>query len=150
MKMDNFNIMMKISMIAPCGMNCTICKSQFKEPKTCAGCNTESNNKPKYCSVCKIRICSRRPKGDKYCFKCDIFPCVRLKLLDKRYRARYGMSMIENQLYIQRHGIRGFVKSEQKKWVCPRCGKTLCVHKENCVFCSSIRSMNRYSGTTDN
>lgn len=42
----------------------------------------------------------------KYCFGCDSFLCDRLKNLDKRYRANYGMSMIENLENIRKLGVR--------------------------------------------
>jgi len=136
-------ISIKTKMIAPCGMNCSICTSQFREIRTCTGCNINSNNKPKYCSVCKIKTCPKRLTNSyKYCFECDAFPCARLKQLDKRYHTKYGMSMIENLRNIQQKGIRSFVRNEKKKWLCFECGKLLCVHKESCVICGSKRSIN--------
>ena len=62
----------------------------------------------------------------KYCFECDTFPCARLKQLDKRYRTKYEMSMIENLEYIRDHGIRKFVKHEEKRWT--KGDKIYCVH----------------------
>jgi hypothetical protein len=48
--------------------------------------------------------------------------------LDKRYRTKYGMSMIENLEFIDKKGIRKFLKNEEGKWT--RKGKTLCVHNK--------------------
>jgi len=55
--------------------------------------------------------------------------------LDKRYRTKYGMSMIDNLRRIQTDGIRSFVGSEKSKWACPGCGETICVHKASCLVC---------------
>jgi hypothetical protein len=38
----------------------------------------------------------------KFCFECEGFPCDRIKTLDKRYRTKYGMSMVENLKEIMR------------------------------------------------
>ena len=71
----------------------------------------------------------------KYCFKCKNFPCDYLKHLDKRYRIKYNMSMIENLENINKLGIRKFIKNEKMKWGCPECGGTICVHKGYCYRC---------------
>ena len=136
----------KINMIAPCGMNCSICLSQFRSPKTCDGCNSDSHNKPKYCSTCRIKNCKIRLKGNyKYCFQCDTFPCTRLKQLDKRYRTKYGMSMLENLYNIKEKGIRKFVRNEKIRWACFKCGKVLCVHRVDCTHCGTKRNVKRFN-----
>jgi hypothetical protein len=58
-----------------------------------------------------------------------------LKHLDKRYRTRYGMSMIENLENIHKMGIRSFVASEEARWACPECGSLVCVHNRYCYGC---------------
>jgi len=70
-----------------------------------------------------------------YCFNCGSFPCATLNHLDKRYRTKYGMSVIDNLESIRKFGIRHFIRSEKEKWICPRCGEVVCVHKSQCVFC---------------
>lgn len=126
----------KISLIAPCGMNCGICLAYLREKNKCPGCRGKDVDKPIYCIRCKIKNCEflQRDKA-KYCFQCSSFPCARLKQLDKRYRTRYGMSMIENLEYIRGFGIRKFVASENARWACPDCGGTICVHRHRCRQC---------------
>ena len=133
-----------MNMIAPCGMNCSICLSQFRSPLTCGGCNNKQN-KPKYCSSCIIKNCNKRLDNNyKYCFKCDTFPCTRLKQLDKRYRTKYGMSMLENLCNIKENGIRNFIKNEKNRWACSECGSILCVHRERCQNCDTKREVVEY------
>jgi hypothetical protein len=55
--------------------------------------------------------------------------------LDKRYRTKYGMSMIENLNNIENLGIRQFVRNEIERWRCPECGGMICVHKPACIYC---------------
>lgn len=126
----------KSGMIAPCGMNCSLCLAYLREKNRCFGCNGDDKDKPYYCVRCKIKNCEIIVSSrQKYCFKCKKFPCTRLKQLDKRYRSKYSMSMIENLENIRESGIRQFIKAERKKWTCPGCGGIICVHRENCVFC---------------
>jgi ribosomal protein L37AE/L43A len=58
-----------------------------------------------------------------------------LKQLDKRYRTRYGMSMIDNLNMINEFGIRHFIHNEKDKWICPKCGELICVHRPTCLTC---------------
>jgi len=65
-----------------------------------------------------------------YCSdKCEKYPCLRLRNLDKRYRTRYGMSMVENLENIKKFGIEKFVVAEQSRWKCSECGELLRVHR---------------------
>lgn len=126
-----------LSLIAPCGMNCRLCIAYIREKNPCPGCRCDNRVKPKTRFTCRIKTCDKLKVGTaKYCFTCDLFPCGRLKHLDKRYRTKYGMSMIDNLAQIQKTGIRRFIKNELKKWACPECGELLCVHKPQCLCCS--------------
>ncbi len=66
---------------------------------------------------------------------CPSFPCKRLKSLEKRYREKYGVLIYNNMRMIKEEGINVFINNEEKKWKCAACGKTLCMHKENCTNC---------------
>jgi hypothetical protein len=111
------------NLIAPCGINCGVCAAHLRERNRCRGCRGTVKN-AKTCVFCRIRICNER-KG-KYCFNCAKFPCDRLKILDKRYRIKYGMSEIENLEFIRCKGVNEFVKKEREKWQSPK--GLLCVH----------------------
>jgi len=137
----------KILLIAPCGMNCGICRAYLRENKKykiglkrvlvgCPGCRGTDTGKPSYCVGCKIKNCGTYRKGGaKYCFECGDFPCDRIKHLDKRYRIKYDMSMIGNLEYIRDYGIRKFLKNEETRWTCSRCGGKICVHDRFCIEC---------------
>ena len=82
-------------LIAPCGMNCGLCSGHLRERNRCPGCNGDDSAKPGYCVSCKIKTCSTITSGSiSFCFDCDSYPCARLRQLDKRYRTKYGMSML--------------------------------------------------------
>ena len=126
------------TLVAPCGMNCGICISFFgytvngrKRKNPCIGCRSRD----KQCAFLKKQCNKLLNKKVEYCFECMDFPCENLKKLDKRYRTKYGMSMIENLEYIQKSGINKFVENERERWKCPKCGGVICVHNGKCYTC---------------
>jgi len=131
-------------LIAPCGMNCRLCLGYIREKNRCPGCrmiDKQESKKSEYRNRCRIRNCEQIAKGKiKYCSDtCGRFPCSRLKQLDKRYRTKYGMSMIDNLKMINEIGIRDFIRNEKEKWLCPECGGMICVHRPVCLSCGYKR-----------
>jgi hypothetical protein len=124
------------NLIAPCGMNCGICLGYLREKNHCSGCRDDNKSYPAYCVSCIIKNCALlRETESGFCYECIKYPCRRLKQLDKRYRTRYGMSMIENLIFIREEGVAAFTEKERVRWTCPRCGATLCVHRKFCLSC---------------
>ena len=125
-----------VMLIAPCGMNCHLCLAFGRDKKACPGCRGDDSFKSKSRSLCRIKNCEKMVSSEvKYCFGCDSFPCPRLDHLDKRYRTKYGLSMIDNLRNIRNFGVRHFIGSEKRKWTCPECAELLCVHKPQCTYC---------------
>lgn len=88
-------------------MDCGLCLGYHRIKNKCAGCNSTSVSKARHCINCSIKNCEQLKKTKtKYCFNCEKYPCTRLKNLDKRYRTKYGMSMIENLNSIKQFGVR--------------------------------------------
>ena len=127
------------SLIAPCGIDCRLCRAYVRDKKACPGCRGENVFKSSSCLQCKIKKCEKLVTGNfEYCFECGEFPCERLSRLDKRYRTKYGTSPIDNLMSIQKIGVRRFVKNENKKWICPQCGALLCMHQAQCIACGYV------------
>lgn len=125
-------------LIAPCGMDCRLCIAYTRDRNPCPCCRGDNSVKPKTRVICLIKNCEEMKKAKvNYCYGCDSFPCARLNDLDKRYRAKYGMSMIKNLENIKKLGIRQFIRNEREKWRCPECGEILCVHKPQCLYCQN-------------
>ena len=142
----------KASLIAPCGMNCGVCvsylamkydlKKQGFRKTYCSGCRPRGKN----CTFMK-KHCDLLGKGlVRFCYECEKFPCSRLKDLDKRYRTKYHMSMIENLKFIKEHGIERFLEKEEVKWRCPECGEVICCHNGLCLNCGldKLRQNKKY------
>ncbi|MFA5054841.1 MAG: DUF3795 domain-containing protein [Dehalococcoidia bacterium] len=127
-------------LIAPCGMNCGVCMAYLREKNRCPGCRGNDTDKPISCVRCKIINCETLAKSkSKFCFECEK-RCARLKQLDKRYRTKYGMSMIENLEFIRDKGMDKFLRWQAEKYKCPKCGGVICVHNKKCYDCNYIES----------
>jgi hypothetical protein len=133
-------------LIAPCGMNCGVCVAYFgdtlkgeKRKHACNGCRTRKSR----CAFIKQKCDKLATNKIEYCYECTAFPCNNLKFLDSRYRAKYGMSMIENLRRIQSQGMGQFLKNERERWKCPACGGIICVHNKKCYTCNQSRTARR-------
>jgi hypothetical protein len=131
----------KVDLIAPCGMNCKICSgylAQKNDVKSkgvgipyCIGCRPRD----KKCAFLKKQCVLIMENKVRFCYECKNFPCDRLKKIDKRYRSRYRMSMIDNLNFIKENGIEKFLENENKKWKCPNCGGIISCHNGICFEC---------------
>ena len=131
---------MKKNLIAPCGMNCGICMAYLREKNTCPGCRIEDENKAISCKNCIIINCKDLNNNNSgFCFECPKVPCKRLKNLDKRYRLKYHMSMLENLNFIKEKGIEEFLKKEKQKWKCPKCNGIISCHRGYCFSCGFVK-----------
>lgn len=135
-------IMKYDGMIAPCGMNCGLCIGHLRKKKPCGGCfRKDDENKPETCRSCSVVNCEFLAETKSgFCFECSKYPCQRIKNLDKRYRTKYGMSMIENLSFIKEKGLKRFIESEQEKWKCRNCGSGLSVHRDSCLNCGTKKN----------
>ena len=127
-------------LIAPCGMNCGICKLYlaysrgFPEKKGkishCPRCLPRNKN-------CYIkRGCRKlRRKEIESCVECDSVPCENLDRLDRRYRIHYNTSMVENLREIREQGMEKFLEKQEKKYRCSKCGDVVSIHDGKCYTC---------------
>lgn len=131
-------------LVAPCGMNCAICKAYIAyangiprvrgKVNYCEGCLPRAKN----CYV--IRGCKKLSKHKILsCSECDTMPCEKLAHLDKRYRERYGMSMVGNLKLLKAKGMDEFLQNQTEKYTCPSCGDIVCVHDAKCYVCGYKR-----------
>jgi ribosomal protein S27AE len=135
-KKFNTAVVFEKAMIAPCGMNCGSCLGYMRNENHCAGCRSDTDLNPSYCSNCIVINCDLlRETESKFCYDCPKYPCRRLKALDKRYRTRYGTSFFGNLAMIKEQGIDRFLAFETERRRCPQCGSTLCIHRTFCLEC---------------
>ena len=132
-------------LIAPCGMNCGICSNYLNYKNNihgrgfpnCIGCRPRD----KQCAFLKkkCRDSLKLLNGEiDFCFECSCYPCENLSGLDKSYRNKYEMSMIDNLNEIKKRGINYFIKNQEKKYKCKKCNNLISVHNKKCFFCDKI------------
>lgn len=127
---------MSEELIARCGMNCRLCIGFIRENNPCFGCRNTDSTKSSSRVNCRIKNCQKITSSTiDFCYNCLSFPCARLKQLDKRYRSKYQMSMIDNLNMIKDIGLTEFVLVQDKKWRCTQCGKIISVHRSYCLTC---------------
>jgi hypothetical protein len=132
---------MEAALIAPCGMNCAVCgnyvamaldlKKKGVRKGYCPGCRPRGKN----CTFMNNSCPAIGVGKYAYCYECPDFPCLRLKALDKRYRTKYHLSMIENLEFLKENGMDAFLEKEKEKWLCPECGGVITCHGGFCYRC---------------
>lgn len=129
-------------MLAPCGMNCTVCYKHvgiLKNAKPCEGCLKGDLGKPERCRLCKIKSCAQE-KGFVHCFECESFPCIMIKSMEASYKKRYNTSLIENSLGAKDIGLSKFLSQDRIKWTCAKCGGAFSLHDGVCSECGCNRT----------
>ena len=130
-------------LIAPCGMNCGICIAFFgytmngkKRKHACITCRLRKSK----CAFIKQKCDKLATNQIEYCFECSDFPCETLNALDKRYREKYGMSMVDNLQELKEKGMEQFLENQESKYKCPNCGDIISVHDRKCYACGYIET----------
>jgi hypothetical protein len=129
-----------VIMLAPCGMNCGVCYVFLRKKKPCLGCRGQDVSKPEHCRKCRIKDCSIK-QGNHFCFECSSFPCATIKRLDKSYRKRYQVSLIDNATRLNAVGAQQYLQEEREKWTCVDCAGVISLHDRVCSECGKKRSL---------
>ncbi len=130
------------NMLAPCGMNCTVCYvyvGMRKYGNRCNGCLNSDEGKPKHCRACRIRTCVKS-KGHVRCLECNDFPCKLIKELERSYNKRYNESLVANSQSAREHSIEEFLEDDRKKRTC-QCGGIVSIHDAECSECGKDYKM---------
>ncbi len=133
--------MFTAEMVAPCGLDCSICSQALKKTNPCPGCNGPDENKPDFCARrCEIVLCRKRKKnGYAFCDECPDFPCEDVMEKENRYTAQYPLreSPLENLLMIREQGMEAYLVQERRLWTCETCGSPVSVHTGICCGCGA-------------
>ena len=137
--MEKHSGMFTAEMIAPCGLDCSICGRAHADTNPCPGCKGPDENKPSFCSErCGIVLCEKR-KENRYtfCDECPDYPCGDVMEKENRYTSRYPLyeSPLKNLREIREKGLEAFLERERKAWTCKECGGVISVHTGVCCGC---------------
>lgn len=134
---------MQEDLIAPCGINCAVCKFYLGKKKGiyrteasgCIGC-LPRNRGCLYQGGCE----PLNSRSVRFCSECSQFPCDKFRKLEKRYSTKYRTSLKQNLQDISEKGMESFLAAEESKWKCPRCDGTISIHTRACFDCGYVRS----------
>ncbi len=140
----NNNEFFTAKMIAPCGLDCSLCVQAQLEVDPCPGCNgPDEPNKPEFCSkYCGIVNCEKRIRnGWEFCDVCPDFPCEDVMEKENRYTSQYPLheSPMENLKFIREKGMEEFLKIEKEHWACSNCGEPIAVRTGRCCRCGTVK-----------
>ena len=114
------------NIIAPCGLDCGICKRALTGTNPCPGCLGPDEKKPEFCRErCGIILCGKRiENGYKYCDECPDYPCADVMEIENRYTSKYPLyeSPGKNLRDIRELGMEKFLENEREKFTCKECG----------------------------
>ncbi|MDD3831317.1 MAG: DUF3795 domain-containing protein [Clostridia bacterium] len=134
--------MFEDKMLAPCGLDCSLCSKAYRAEKPCPGCHGEDEYKSKYCSTCGIALCKLRPLlPDDFCDKCPQYPCADIMEKQNRYTTQYPLveNPIDNLVQMRKIGITQFMDNQRKQWSC-ECGGVFCVYNGVCSKCGKVHT----------
>lgn len=128
-------------MIAPCGLDCSLCMKAQSKTNPCPGCNGPDEHKFFYCSqVCGIMKCEKYKQAHyRFCDECPDYPCEDVMEKENRYASDYPLkeSPIRNLELIRRLGMEAFLAREREQWSCRECGGPVSVHTGVCSSCGA-------------
>ncbi len=122
----------------PCGVYCGACPSFQKG--ACFGCRSEDRTQKRISKwQCKIRQCCFNKNKFDFCYQCKDFPCKLLTRIQKSHlgdrRYEYRVEIIDNLLRIKKIGKEKWLKEQEGKWCCPKCGGTIVFYLYECLKC---------------
>ena len=133
--------------IAPCGLNCGICRQALFGETKCMGCNGPDELKTEYCRTeCPMKHCElRKAVSGGFCDGCEKYPCGDMMERETRYANAYPMaeSPMGNLAWIRKDGMDSFLKAEEERWKCPECGGIISVHNGTCAGCGREYTIRR-------
>jgi hypothetical protein len=130
----------KPELVAPCGMNCGICKLYLAFSRGLP----KEKGKVSHCNGCLIRAkncyikrgCKKlRTKQVKYCYECAEMPCKNLEHLERRYQERYTTSLVGNLKEVKEKGMEQFLQNQENSFKCSNCRDVVSVHNRECYTC---------------
>ncbi|MBN1182572.1 MAG: DUF3795 domain-containing protein [Bacteroidales bacterium] len=92
-----------------------------------------------HCQSCAMKFCAADKQNVTHCSDCKELPCYRIMNMINTgllHRAEY----LPNLKKIREMGVHEWVKYEEDRWRCPRCGMPMSWYDAECPICGEPRS----------
>lgn len=113
--------------------------SNWMDGLVCDGC-LSGGVLAAHCRNCAIRLCAAGKQSDSRCTACEELPCYRITNLINMGRYLHREEYLPNLKKFREMGIQEWVKYEEERWSCPRCGRPIRWYDAKCAACGEPRS----------
>jgi hypothetical protein len=105
----------------------------------CDGC-LSGGTLAAHCRTCNIRLCAANKQKDFRCTDCKDLPCYRITNLINQGGYPHRKEYLPNLEKIRQMGAEKWVKYEEERWRCPKCGRAMSWYDAKCAGCGEARS----------
>jgi hypothetical protein len=113
--------------------------SNWMDGLLCDGCLSGGMLAP-HCQRCNIRLHALETQNNSRCSDCEELPCHRITNLINMGRYLHRDEYLPNLKKIREMGVEEWVKYEEERWRCPKCGMPMSWYDAECVGCGEPRS----------
>jgi hypothetical protein len=113
--------------------------SNWMDGLLCDGC-LSGGMLAAHCQMCNIRLCAANKQNDSRCDDCEELPCYRITNLINMGSYLHRKEYLPNLKKIREMGVQEWVKYEEERWRCPKCGMPMSWYDAECVGCGEPRS----------
>jgi hypothetical protein len=113
--------------------------SNWMDGLLCDGC-LSGGTLAGHCQRCNIRLCVLNKQDDSRCSDCEELPCYRITNLINMGDYLHRKEYLPNLEKIREMGVQEWVKYEQERWRCRRCGLPMSWYDAKCAGCGQPRS----------
>jgi hypothetical protein len=120
--------------------------SNWMDGLLCDGC-LSGGMLAAHCKTCNIRLHAANKQNDSRCSDCEELPCYRITNLINMGRYLHRQEYLPNLKKIREMGVQEWVKKEEERWRCPKCGLPMSWYDAECAGCGKPRSEQLFSLT---
>jgi len=113
--------------------------SNWMDGLLCDGC-LSGGMLAAHCQNCAIRKCAASKQNDSRCTDCEVLPCNRITNLINMGGYLHRKEYLPNLKKIREMGVQEWVKNEEERWRCPKCGLPISWYDTGCTRCGEPRS----------
>ena len=103
-----------------------------------------------HCQNCNIRLHALNKQHDFRCTDCEELPCDRITNLMNMGGYLHRKEYLPNLKKMRETGVQEWVKYEEERWRCSRCGLPVSWYDAECARCEEPRSKRLFPLTEDN
>ncbi|MGD9161805.1 MAG: DUF3795 domain-containing protein [Desulfobacteraceae bacterium] len=118
--------------------------SNWMDGLVCDGC-LSGGKLAGHCQMCNIRLHALKTQNNSRCTDCEELPCYRIKGLINMGRYLHRDEYLPNLKKMREMGVEEWVKYEEERWHCPKCGLPMSWYDAECVGCGAPRSEHIFS-----